>query len=606
VWDVTSDLKFSVELLLPGGEYAGLFFPKVDTSTPLSANIWNNTGTLSLTVPLNAAQWTHSRLFAQGNGQAYYQIAAFINTNFAAFTMQPVHVVHTTTASPGMAASGSVEKLGNVVVPSTDTYSYLNTILTYAASIGCSMSSVLPFDRTTYSVLTTQAFVTNKPFIRMDLASPARTAALKWFASMRTCAEEKVTASHGISDYVFNLKGCYSSNGDTAFLYRSPTTVWAVSLGTVTVKNALQTSPFINRLRQPFPTASSIVLDITFTAQDKWMYGISFLLLAVYVLAGLSHRLLCKGRRRVSLHGEEAAKEAAVAIRDLAEGGHLQLSANDEIMGDIIADLVYLEKKERAWTFKKWWYGMNNGGNSSNKKEDDTTEVTLGSTDLNKSKQLKRDVTADLRATVAELLQFPRENYAAPQTQAQGDLAGNRYRSKSAGVRRGDTASRADRANSIYMPHSSNVTAQALHKGNKAGGEVSNPLQQQRQQASAPAPAATGSGSEAAATPSNSTPVKEGGGGNATAGSSATPTTPGAAEAEGVENPVPAQSRDSTPACAPEKKQENDSAGTDLHLPAKDASPVAVAVAVAVTEADADAPAAALAPAAEVDAEEDI
>ena len=105
------NIKFSIELVAPAGNYIDIFFPNTTVLTSngdsngASTGVidWNNTGEFMITNPLNASAWSDATLFATGKGHSYTELTAYLTS--LSLVLQPLSVVHQASSAACMYTS---------------------------------------------------------------------------------------------------------------------------------------------------------------------------------------------------------------------------------------------------------------------------------------------------------------------------------------------------------------------------------------------------------------------------------------------------------------------------------------------------------------------
>ncbi len=340
VWDVTTDRKFSIELIAPDG-IERCFFPFADTSLSSESYLaWFNVGEIHVTEPVDEDAWDASRIVTVANGAVFNEMTNYVAKSMTGsgarqfLTMQPLSVAYSGDVQ-GVVDSTHVESLGTTLVSGRDSFSFVEDLMDYLATAGCTTAEFMEPYRTDVAYMTASS--SSMSLVDLSRDRDTRVQVAEWFARLQACAKNKTTTSDRLQDFISALNSdCYSD--DYVYVYRSELTVYNVTLTTSAHK--------LMAKRVYFKVHDSVRLVLLgrASAVDVTLYTL-MLLSFLGVVAFFFYRKVTKKRRRVSFQGEVLAREAVIQNIILEQDKH-----KDEII-----DYFYQEKKKDSWTFTRYF-----------------------------------------------------------------------------------------------------------------------------------------------------------------------------------------------------------------------------------------------------------
>jgi hypothetical protein len=323
VWDVTTNQKFSIELLSPEG-VAAPFFPAVDTSPSSDvAFTWHHAGIVHTTFPLDEAAWGASHLITKSNGAAFNKLAIVMADEFSSSAggggltqmLQPVTVVqYAGHATEEVLIDSTQPSVGTTLVQACDAFSFVRRLLSLLGGIGCDTTQFVDPRRTLvgYLAATTtpdggsagddggSAALDSIPVVVIETGASARGTRLvvaNWYAALRACAQALTGQAHGTGNFV-NLLAQQCYKGGYAYLYRDDASVYNITLAAAVAAGSSSTPLFTKRVSlQVHPRVISYLLQ-PLTPADLTVYVLcsivlpSFLVCDVSLSLSLAHLLL--------------------------------------------------------------------------------------------------------------------------------------------------------------------------------------------------------------------------------------------------------------------------------------------------------------------------
>ena len=109
--------------------------------------IWNNHGSVVVTIPMNHDAWINSRFVSSSTGVAYDDLRKYLQNEQNEYTVyQPVSIVYSKSGQLSnftTFTSSVVQGDGKVVVPAVESYAFVDHILSKLAAFGCHLQSFL-------------------------------------------------------------------------------------------------------------------------------------------------------------------------------------------------------------------------------------------------------------------------------------------------------------------------------------------------------------------------------------------------------------------------------------------------------------------------------
>jgi hypothetical protein len=140
----TTTANFKLTIQFVSNDFTGSLLPILSEGRIF----WNNTGSVVVTNPLINDDWINSRHIASASGVAYTDLVQYLQANVDLFTVyQPISVVWPRpdqTFPNSSTFQGSTDQgIGDVLISSTDSYYFLNNVLTNLADFGCELQTFL-------------------------------------------------------------------------------------------------------------------------------------------------------------------------------------------------------------------------------------------------------------------------------------------------------------------------------------------------------------------------------------------------------------------------------------------------------------------------------
>jgi hypothetical protein len=254
VWDKTTDYKFSIEYT--SESYVGALIPEcTDTSGRL---LWNNTGQITFTAPMQAADWHTSQLICETTGVAYNQLVSYLSDHSDVFAVyQPVEAVFYRNES------GSSQ---HTVLEARDSFWFVGLLVSQLSSYGADTDAFLDVYATAYQYVVRTAL---PPEVVSWPAQEAASADVcEWYRRLDACYRavyNATDASEGGADYFLQVSCTRSAvmpflTGDTCVaLYRRSKTATATTPTCTSATPACTTSLWAtSAVRTPRRTCSGI------------------------------------------------------------------------------------------------------------------------------------------------------------------------------------------------------------------------------------------------------------------------------------------------------------------------------------------------------------
>lgn len=346
VWDITTDMKFSIELV-PTTGIGNIFFPVVDTADTSEVEMtWMNVGEIHTTSPIDEA-WNSGQFITATIGAGYLKWATAIQERVKASAnvyqlMQPFTVVQLTseTEFESVLRDNRKTSMGNTLVSNQDSFSFATEALDILGTLGCDLTTFQTPRITTLGYSTPVAAVEAIPVVDVSIKGSSRETRLQvaqWFETTKECALGKISPANGIVHFVRLLSDDCLTQG-YAYLYRDDSSVYNVTLAQSPYR--LFTTEVRVELQR------RVILDLLsgFTPDDIAVYTLTVLALVGIVVA-FGFGKLTQRRRRVSFEGEVLAREAVIQ----------NILMESDRSRDQIIDYFYHEKKRDAWTFQRWF-----------------------------------------------------------------------------------------------------------------------------------------------------------------------------------------------------------------------------------------------------------
>lgn len=367
IWDVTLNVKFSIELV-PVSGIGNIFFPVVDTSNGSAVELtWMNIGQVHTTMPIDE-QWNSGQFITATIGAAFNKWAGIlqerVKTNGDIFQLiQPFHIVEYANNFDALLRNNHKTTMGNVLVKGHDSFSLATESLNILAQLGCNLNTFQAPRETAlgYSTITSKEDQLQIVDVSVGGSSrETRVQVARWYAAMKQCAEDNVSPANGIVHFVRLVSENCLQDG-YAYLYRDRYSVYNVTLSASSYR-FFTTEVTVQLQRR-------VVLDLLdgFSTVDVVVYSLVFLAMVV-IMAFFMSAKLHKKRRRVSFEGELLAREAV--IQNI-------LLESDKAREQII-DYFYHEKKKDAWTFQRWFHRLMSGEDGWDAQKDVVRDASEG------------------------------------------------------------------------------------------------------------------------------------------------------------------------------------------------------------------------------------
>eukprot|EP01038_Epipyxis_sp_PR26KG_P007787 gene7787-10578_t len=323
VWDQTTNVKFSIEFV--SNDYIGGLIP----TTSNGQLIWENQASIIITSPLVEDNWSNSRLITITTGAAYSQLITYLQNNINSFTVyQPVSVIYINESLYNSSMKNDITvndltDIGSLLVTPTSSFTFLDIMVSQLASYGCDLQSFLQIYASAFNYLSNKPKLNlNTQVVSWSSSGTVNSQVYQWFSDLNDCYttvfDETVTNGEGAEYFLQAVQKCYSH---TAYVYKSSTSVYNISLANYTDNLIEYSSPILSQYVYILPSSSSN--DNEQLSIMDWFMIVLFILCVLFGIVYFLNRLFGKKqRRRVSFEGERIASNAVNNISANAGDNH--------------------------------------------------------------------------------------------------------------------------------------------------------------------------------------------------------------------------------------------------------------------------------------------
>lgn len=191
VWDTTSNDKYSIEFT--SESYVGSLLPTVANGVLT----WNNAGNIVITYPLDDSLWLNARLICTTSGSSYSQLITYLQDNINLYsTFQPVTGLFVNAslynATSGDVQSADLNSIGKILIPSSDSFAFVDTLINQLDSYGVDLGAFLQIYATSYTYLAANS---NPAAVISWSSSTANSEVYNWYEELYTCYTDVFTAT---------------------------------------------------------------------------------------------------------------------------------------------------------------------------------------------------------------------------------------------------------------------------------------------------------------------------------------------------------------------------------------------------------------------------
>lgn len=196
VWDTTSDYKYSIEFA--SESYVGGLLPTIANGVLT----WNNAGNIVITYPLDESLWLNARLICTTSGSSYSQLITYLQDNVDIYsTFQPVTglFVNSTllNTTAGEVQSADLNTIGTILVPSTDSFTFVDDLISQLNSYGVNLGAFLQIYATSFTYL---AATSNSAQVITWNSATANSNVYNWYGDLNTCYNNVFAATQQSED----------------------------------------------------------------------------------------------------------------------------------------------------------------------------------------------------------------------------------------------------------------------------------------------------------------------------------------------------------------------------------------------------------------------
>jgi hypothetical protein len=181
VWDTTSDVKFSIELL--SQDYVGALLPQLNSAD--GSITWNNAGNIVVTNPLVESSWLNSRLVTTTSGNSWNQLLTFLQSNQKLFeVVQPVAGLYLNASLVNASviySTDDINSIGELVIEPSNSFVFVDTLVTQLGSYGCDLGAFLQIYATSFDYIA--ASKATPSIVSLENAN-ANAAVYAWYVSI--------------------------------------------------------------------------------------------------------------------------------------------------------------------------------------------------------------------------------------------------------------------------------------------------------------------------------------------------------------------------------------------------------------------------------------
>ena len=190
VWDINTGEKFSIEFI--SKDYLGALLPAVNTTT--NELTWQNAGGIVVTIPTNFDDWLGSQLVCVSSGTAYNQLISYMQNQQSSFaTYQPVEVIYYNTTFLETAAGDQVGSPGDILVPKTDSFWFVNQLINELSTYGTTVAVYMDVYATAFQYL---SFPDASPPV-VAWSSEVPKDVLYWYNDLTVCYNQAYEDTQG-------------------------------------------------------------------------------------------------------------------------------------------------------------------------------------------------------------------------------------------------------------------------------------------------------------------------------------------------------------------------------------------------------------------------